>query len=37
MHAGKISVAVKLGNKPDGSFTLFARADGLLSAYHIIH
>ena len=33
MYAGKISIAVKLGSKPDGSFTLFARTDGLSSAY----
>ena len=33
MYAGKISIAVKLGNKPDGSFRLFARSDGLSSAY----
>lgn len=32
MHAGKISVAVKLNNSPAGLFELFARANGLASA-----
>ena len=36
MYAGKISIAVKLGSKPDGSFTLFARTDNLLPAYQMI-